>query len=77
MSGKPRSRLANVEQQLADIKRRAELANCICREITIALPHEAFRASGIHELETYDSSRPRIVLQLFRSVELEYDSQVP
>ncbi|MGA2358966.1 MAG: hypothetical protein ABSF66_08205 [Terriglobales bacterium] len=63
MSGKLSSlssRLAKVEQQQADRKRRAELANCACREITIAVPHEAERfeaemnrrcpAHGFHRL---------------------------
>lgn len=49
MSGKLSSlgrRLARVEQQLTERKRRAELGNCNCPEITIALPHlaEEFKA---------------------------------
>ena len=47
MSGKLSSlsrRLAKVEQQLADVARREELANCICREMTITFEAEEFEA---------------------------------
>jgi hypothetical protein len=47
MSGKPSGlwkRLAKVEQQLADRARRAELANCHCRGMTMVFTPEQFEA---------------------------------
>jgi len=49
MSGKISSlsrRLAKIERQLIDGARRAELANCICQELTVADPNnpEKFEA---------------------------------
>jgi hypothetical protein len=39
-----RKRLAKVEKHLADRARHAELANCVCREMTTAWTHEEFEA---------------------------------
>ncbi|MGA8764234.1 MAG: hypothetical protein WB562_15310, partial [Candidatus Sulfotelmatobacter sp.] len=43
MSGKFASldrRLTKVEQELTSRERRRELANCTCREVTVALPNQ-------------------------------------
>jgi hypothetical protein len=43
MSGNMRGlqkRLARVEQTLANIAKREKMANCICRDCTLVLPHE-------------------------------------
>src|SRR5450432_4732220 len=44
MAGNVRYRLAKLEKQLSDLTRLKELANCICKQNTVALEADEFEA---------------------------------